>query len=294
MNMRLEIVVRDVVGLTGSSIIEAFLNGEHQGEDLAKLRHYNCRKSEEEIAKALQFNGRKDYLFALQQEWNSYKHLQQQITETDSQIDQLLKELIDKDDHKKQHTIEKKKHKRKNKNAVSQTDMNLIAYQYFEGVDLMAIEGVSEGLIMTLIAEIGLDGIRKFPTAKQFTAWLRLAPNNKISGGKVLSNHIPKGSSRLKIAFRNTANAIGNLKEGWLADFFKRLNYKKGRATAVSALARKLAVIIWNMLVKGQSYQPPSLYLFLDEKRKIAAAKRIQKQITKFGLTDRDIEITKY
>ena len=292
MNMRLEVVVRDVVGLTGSSIIEAFLNGEHQGEDLAKLRHYNCRKSEEEIAKALQFNGRKDYLFALQQEWNSYKHLQQQITETDLQIDQLLKELIDKDDHKKQHTIEKKKHKRKNKNAVSQTDMNLIAYQYFEGVDLMAIEGVSEGLIMTLIAEIGLDGIRKFPTAKQFTAWLRLAPNNKISGGKVLSNHIPKGSSRLKIAFRNTANAIGNLKEGWLADFFKRLNYKKGRATAVSALARKLAVIIWNMLVKGQSYQPPSLYLFLDEKRKIAAAKRIQKQITKFGLTDKDIELT--
>ena len=115
MNMRLEIVVRDVVGLTGSSIIEAFLNGEHQGEDLAKLRHYNCRKSEEEIAKALQFNGRKDYLFALQQEWNSYKHLQQQITETDLQIDQLLKELIDKDDHKKQHTIEKKSTSEKTK-----------------------------------------------------------------------------------------------------------------------------------------------------------------------------------
>ena len=168
--------------------------------------------------------------------------------------------------------------------------MNLIAYQYFEGIDLMAIEGVSEGLIMALIAEVGLDGIRKFPTAKQFTAWLRLAPNNKISGGKVLSNHIPKGSSRLKIAFRNTANAIGNLKEGWLAEFFKRLSYKKGRATAVSALARKLAVIIWNMLVMGQGYNPPSQYLFLDEKRKIAAAKRIQKQITKFGLTNKDIE----
>ena len=175
---------------------------------------------------------------------------------------------------------------------MSQTDMNLIAYQYFEGIDLMAIEGVSEGLIMTLIAEIGLEGIRKFPTAKQFTAWLRLAPNNKISGGKVLSNHIPKGSSRLKIAFRNTANAIGNLKEGWLVDFFKRLNYKKGRATAVSALARKLAVIIWNMLVKGQRYNPPSQYIFLDEKRKMAATKRIQKQITKFGLTDKDIEFT--
>ena len=115
MNMRLEVVVRDIVGLTGSSIIEAFLNGEQKGENLAKLRHYNCRKSEEEIAKALQFNGRKDYLFALQQEWNSYKHLQQQITDTDLQIDQLLKELIDKDDHKKQHSIEKKSTNKKKK-----------------------------------------------------------------------------------------------------------------------------------------------------------------------------------
>ncbi|MFC4412471.1 transposase [Kaistella carnis] len=167
--------------------------------------------------------------------------------------------------------------------------MNLIAYQYFEGVDLMAIEGVSQGLIMTLIAEIGLDFIRKFPTAKQFTAWLRLAPNNKISGGKVLSHHIPKGSSRLKIAFRTTANAIGNLKEGWLVDFFKRINYKKGRATAVTALARKLAVIIWNTLVKGQNYNPPTQYLFLDEKRKMGMVKRIQKQITKFGLTNEDL-----
>ena len=105
--------------------------------------------------------------------------------------------------------------------------MNLLSYQYFEGIDLMAIEGVNEGLIMTIISEIGLEGIKKFPSAKQFTAWLRLAPNNKISGGKVLSHHIPKGSSRLKIAFRNTANAIGNLKEGWLVEFFRRINYKK-------------------------------------------------------------------
>lgn len=108
MNMRLEVVVRDIVGLTGSCIIEAFLNGEYKGEELAKLRHYNCRKSEEEIATALQFNGRKDYLFALKQEWDSYKHLQQQIMDTDLQIDRLLKEFIEKDDHKKQHTIEKK------------------------------------------------------------------------------------------------------------------------------------------------------------------------------------------
>ena len=172
---------------------------------------------------------------------------------------------------------------------MTDTDLNLLSYQYFEGIDLMAIEGVNEGLIMAIISEIGLEGIRKFPSAKQFTAWLRLAPNNKISGGKVLSHHIPKGSSRLKIAFRNAANAIGNLKEGWLVEFFKRINYKKGRATTVTALARKLDVIIWNMLVKGTNYKPPTEYVFLDEKRKLKLVARVKKQITKFDLTKEEL-----
>ena len=92
------------------------------------------------------------------------------------------------------------------------------------------------------------EGFTKFKSSKQFTPWLRLANNNKISGGKILRNKIPKGSNRLKIALQHAANAIGNLKDTLLADFFKRVAYKKGRATAVSATARKLAVIIWNML----------------------------------------------
>lgn len=102
---------------------------------------------------------------------------------------------------------------------------------------------------------------------------------------------MPKGSSRLKLALRNAANAIGQLKEGHLVEFFKKINYKKGRATAVSALARKLAVIIWNMIVKKIPYTPPNQYLFLDEKRKLGLAKRIRKQIDKFGLTNEDLGI---
>lgn len=284
MNMRLDVVVKDVVGLTGTKIISDFIAGERSGKELAKNRHYNCRKPEEEIAKALQYNGREDYMFALKHEWNTYLHIQKQIKEVDAEIKKLLEDIIDKDDNKKQHVASPKKYKRKNKNTIKGTDMNYIAYQYFEGVDLMAIEGVNDATIMAFISEIGLEGIKKFETAKQFTAWLRLAPNNKISGGKVLSHHLPKGSSRLKIALRNAANAIGNLKEGHLADFFRKINYKKGRATAVSATARKLAVIIWNMLVKGEPYNPPTQYMFLDEKRRLGLVKRIKKQIDKFEI----------
>lgn len=167
--------------------------------------------------------------------------------------------------------------------------MNKIGIQYFEGIDLMAIEGVNDATVMAFISEIGLQGIKKFKTAKEFTAWLRLAPNNKISGGKVLSHHLPKGSNRLKIALRQAANVIGNLKEGHLNDFFRRINYKKGRATAVSATARKLAVIIWNMLSKGEQYNPPTEYLFLDQKRKMGIVKRISKQITKYDIKMEEI-----
>ncbi|NLU38826.1 MAG: IS110 family transposase [Bacteroidales bacterium] len=284
MNLRLDVVVKDIVGETGTKIISAFIAGERSGKKLAENRHYNCRKSEEEIAKALQFNGRADYVFALKHEWGTYLHLQQQLNEVDAQIKELLTDIIDKDDNKKQHVATQKTHKRKNKNTLRGTDMNQMAYQYFEGIDLMAIEGVNDATIMSIISEIGLEGIKKFETSKQFTAWLRLAPNNKISGGKVLNHHIPKGSSRLKIALRNAANAIGNLKEGHLSDFFKRICYKKGRTTAINATARKLAVIIWNMLVKEMPYESPTQYLFLDEKRKLGLVKRIKKQIAKFEL----------
>jgi len=293
MNMRLDVVVKDIVGLTGKKIISAFVTGETSGTKLAKHRHYNIKKSEEEIAKALQYNGREDYLFALKQEWSTYQHLQKQIDEIDVQIKKHLEKAIDNDDEKKQHIVSKKPYKRKNKNTIRGVDMNQMAYQYFEGVDLMAIEGVNDATIMAIIAEIGLEGIKKFKTAKQFTSWLRLAPNNKISGGKVLSQHLPKGSNQLKISLRQAANAIGNLKEGHLSDFFRRINYKKGRATAVSATARKLAVIIWNMLTKGIPYNPPTEYLFLDQKRKMKLVSRIKKNIAKFDIKPEDVGFDK-
>ncbi len=167
--------------------------------------------------------------------------------------------------------------------------MNQIGFQFFEGIDLMEIEGVNDATVMAFISEIGLEGIKKFKTSKEFTAWLRLAPNNKVSGGKVLSHHLLKGSNRLKMALRQSANVIGNLKEGHLNNFFKRINYKKGRATAVSATARKLAVIIWNMLTKEEAYKPPTEYLFLDQKRKMKLVSRIKRNIAKFDLKPEDV-----
>jgi transposase len=292
LNLRLDVVVNDICGLTGQLIIRAICAGETNPQKLASLRHGNCRKSEDEIARALQSNGRKDYLFALQQELDTYDHLQNKITECDKMIAQMLNEIIDNDDNKKQHHIDPKTHKRINKNTPKDIDLNLKSYQMFEGTDLLAIEGMSYSTVLSLMSEVGIEGIKKFPTAKHFCSWLRLAPNNKVSGGKVLSSKIPKGSNRLKIALRNAANAIGNLKDSTpLRDFFHRINFRKGRTSAISATARKLAVIIWNMVHEGIPYINPEGYLFLDQKRKLGLVKRIQKQIDKFALTNEDLKI---
>ena len=289
LNIRLDIVVRDVTGVTGMAIIEAICNGETSPEKLAALRNGNCKKSEAEIAKALQSNKRPDLLFALKQELHLYKQYQLQIAACDVEVEKAIQQSIDTDENKKQLKTTDKPHKRVNKNAPKNFDLNQLSYQYFNGIDLMAIEGVSHSTVIALMSEIGYDGIKKFDTSKQFASWLRLSPNTKKTGGKVISSHLPKGSNRLKIALRNAANAIGNLKDTHLSDFFRRISFRRGRAAAVSATARKLAVIIWSMIVKNIPYQPPTDYLFLDQKRKMKIVKQIRKSIAKFELKPDDI-----
>ncbi len=289
LNFRLDVVVKDVCGLTGMKIIEDICKGNLNPQSLAEHRHYNCRKPKEEIARALHGNNRPDYLFGLQQEFECYKFFQKKIADCDKKIQHFIKqELKEHPERGKMKTTEKP-HKRINKNAPQIRDLNQVAFRYFDGVDLFAIEGLSHSTVLTLMSEIGPEGFHKFGSSKQFSSWLRLAPNNKISGGKILSNRVPKGSNRLKIALRQAANAIGNLKDTHLSDFFRRVAYRKGRHSAVSATARKLAVIIWNMVTKKITYQPPKQYLFLDQKRKLGLVNRIKKQIDKFELKPEDL-----
>ena len=292
LNFRLDVVVKDVCGLTGLTIIEEICKGNLDPKELAKHRHYNCRKSENEIAKALHGNNRADFLFGLKQEFEAYKFLQKQLKQCDKEIEKaLIKFLKDKPQIRK---LKYKSNplKRVNKNAPQIKSFDKKAYQYFNGIDFMAIEGVSHATVLSIMSEIGINGFNKFNSAKHFTSWLRLAPNNKVSGGKVLSNKLPKGSNRLKIALRQAANAIGNLKDTHLSDFFKRIAYRRGRQAAVSATARKLAVIIWNMVTKNEPYNPPRIYLFRDEKKKLGLIKKIKKQIVKFEINPIDIGLS--
>jgi len=119
--------------------------------------------------------------------------------------------------------------------------------------------------------------------------WLFIFQNSSSPNQNKAFRLIPIFENSYSVLFFRAANAIGNLKDTHLSDFFKRIAFRKGRTVAVSATARKLGVIIWNMVTKNIPYKPNSQYLFLDEKRKLGIVKRIKKQIAKFDLTNEDI-----
>lgn len=121
-------------------------------------------------------------------------------------------------------------------------------------------------MVITLISELGQNGIKKFPNSKAFTSYIGVAPNNSISGGKKLrkkNRFLTK--KRLKTAFLHCKNTIGNSKKGFLKDIHSKMRFRIGRSGANKVVARKLAVIIYHMLTKKENYKPNDP---LEEKQK--------------------------
>lgn len=98
----------------------------------------------------------------------------------------------------------------------------------------------------------------KWPTAKHFTSWLSLAPANKISGGRVLGSTTRRSSNRATALLRTAAVAVGKTQTA-LGAFYRRLAARIGRAKAVTATARKLAILFYRALRFGLTYADPGV-----------------------------------
>ncbi len=249
MNLRLDVALSDVMGVSGRRIIESIIKGTRSGAQLALLADPRVKRTKEEIAKSLQGNWNDELLFELTQSYELYTDFEQKIFQCDAKIEALMKIFTSQIQ-----SVETKPKRKRAWKHQHKFDVPSLSYKML-GVDLFNIEGISHGTVTTFLSEVGTD-IFKFPTHKQFVSWLRLAPDNKVSGGKVISSRTPKGKNFLAIALRNAANSIGLMKKGALRSFFARIAFKKGRAAAITATARKLAVIIWNMVVKQLPYKP--------------------------------------
>lgn len=247
MNLQLHHVISDITGVTGMSIIRTIVDGERDPQVLAVYRDKRIKADEETIVKALEGDYLKEHLSSLKRYLQLYDFYQSQIEDCDREIEDLLKTFPFLDDFLSYKEDADKPNKRRKKKAANAPNFDVEKYIFqITGVDLFAVDGFGANNLLGIIAETGID-MTKWKTEKYFTSWLRLSPNNKISGGKIISHHTQKTNNRANKLFRLAAQSLANSKCS-LGAFYRRLRYRIGPAKAIVATARKLAIIFYRML----------------------------------------------
>ena len=190
MNVKLQHVISDITGKTGMDIIEAIVQGERSPRRLARLRDHRIKADEATIAKSLQGHWREEHIFELTQALELYRAYQARIAECDREIEAQLERFEDRSDGEPPAPNGKK---RNQKNA-PRFDVQGQLYR-MTGVDLTRIDGVDGFTALKVISEIGTD-MTKWPSAKHFASWLGLSPNNRITGGRVISSKTKASGNR--------------------------------------------------------------------------------------------------
>jgi transposase len=280
MNIKLQGVINDIMGKTGTAIIEAILRGERNAENFLQYVDGRIRADRDTIRKSLMGNWRDEQIFMLQENYELYKYIQRRIESCEDKIEvQLQKQaainnegLIEPlgDEIK---TSKKKKTKNQPLFTVKKYLMKIHA------VDVTSIFGISENTALEILAETGTD-LGKWENEKHFVSWLNLCPNNKITGGKVISSMIMrKKAGYATQAFRAAANAVQR-SNNWLGDYFRRMKAKGGNKYAIVAVARKIATIYYKMVRYKEAFKP----MDADDYRKKyteAKIKYLEKQLAK-------------
>jgi transposase len=277
MNMQLQNVVTDITGVTGMKIIRAFVAGERDPAKLAAMRDVRCKASLETIESSLRGNDQPEHVFALSQALTLYDFYQARVQECDVEIESSLAELS-KEKTKSTMPLLKKRRQTRQPNAIN-FDVQTALYQIV-GTDLTQINGIGPYLALRLISECGLD-LSRWPTAKHFTSWLKLSPGSKKSGGKVLSSHSGKTTNRVTAHLRLAAASIGRTNTA-LGAFYRRLAMRIGKAKAVTATARKIAVLFYNAVRYGIDYVDPGADQYEQQYRQ-RVVKNLNRRASEFG-----------
>ena len=283
MNLKLHTVLSDLTGRTGLAIVRSILQGERDPERLAIHRDPRCHASHAEIVAALTGNYRAEHLFALKQNFAAYKFLLQQIAECDSEIEAVLTTLA-AEQPPPAATLPAPRHRAISKHQ-PQFDLRSPLHRLTGGADLSQVDGISSQAALQIIAEIGTD-MSRWKSEKHFTSWLALAPNNKISGGRLLSSRTAPSANRAAVTLRRCAMSLARTSTA-LGAFYRRLAARAGKAKAITATARKLAVLVYRVLSGNFLYLDPgaTAYYQLDRARQLNSLRKRAK-LFGFDLVD--------
>lgn len=277
MNVQLHKVLSDITGITGMKILRAIASGERDPVVLAQHRDARVQRSTEEIAKALSGNFLAEQVFILQQALAAYDFGHDQIKACDAEIESYMATLETRAgaDSEASPTKKTKRSRRKNQ---SHFDLRSELVRIC-GVDLTRIPGVDELTAQTVIAEVGVD-VSAFPTEKHFASWLALCPNHAITGGRVRRRKTRPSASRVAAALRVAAQTLHKSKTA-LGALYRRLRARLGAPKAITAAARRLAILVYRMLKHGEAFveKGQDWYDAQYKERALANLKRTAKQL---------------
>jgi transposase len=279
MNIQLANVLSDVSGATGQAIIKAILAGERNPHKLAEFRDPRVKASEEQIAQSLEGNWQPDLLFVLKQEQDGYEFCQKQMAECDRQLAQYLQQREDRS-HGAPLPEEKRKGRLKKKRANKpQFDLREGLFR-LTGTDLTRIDSIDVMTAMTVISEAGYD-MSKWETEDHFVSWLRLCPDNRISGNKIIGKGRLPTNNPISIALRMAASTLRK-SNTYLGAQFRRFRTRLGAPIAIKAMAAKLARLVYRILRYGMKYADRGAALYEAEHRQLQI-KQLKWKAAKLG-----------
>jgi len=279
MNLQLTQVLSDITGVSGLAIIGAILDGERDPVKLAGLVDRRVRASTTAIQQALKGDFRQEHLFVLRQAYALYLTYEGKISECDEQIIRETVALPAKVDGRLKPLPPRKPGRKPSDDRLNGQDMRPRLYEKF-GVDLTAIEGIGIQTCLVLLTEVGPD-VSRFKSEKHFCSWLGLCPDNRISGGKVLRSQTRRVLNRVADALRIAASSLERSQTA-LGGFYRRMKARLGAAEAVTAMAHKLARIIFRLIKHGEAYVRQGLEDY-EKKFQVRKLNALQKTANAMG-----------
>ncbi len=279
MNLQLPLVVSDITGVTGLRILRDIVAGHRDADHLAQHRDHRCRASKADIVAALTGNYRPEHLFVLKQNLELFDACQTQLTACDLALETHIRTLT-------AHMpvpvapLPAPRVTKKPRNNEPRFEIRAPLHQLTTGVDLSQIDGIAPYTALKLLSEIGTD-MSRWPTEKHFTSWLTLAPKNKISGGRLLSSRTQPSANRAAAILRMTAMTLGRTQTA-LGAFYRRLAARIGKPQAITATARKLAVLVYRALKGELVYQDPGAEAY-DLQQRTRILRRLRQRAATLG-----------
>ena len=216
----------------------------------------------------------------LQQEQDGYEFCQKQMAECDQRLEQYLKQREDRSAGTNLPEEKRKERLRKKKKGNSPQFALRAELFRMTGTDLTRIDSIDVMTATTILSEAGWD-MSKWETEDHFVSWLRLCPDNRISGDKIIGKGRLPTNNRVSIALKMAANTLRTSKT-YLGAQFRRLRSRLDTPVAIKAMAAKLARLVYRMLRYGMKYVDQGAAFYEAQHRQLQI-KHLKSKAAKLG-----------